>query len=313
MSTAIVIFLMGLSGCDMIRGLISGGPPPSLEAANNALKAGDLVAAGERFDEALAAAPTNVDAATGAAYLAMLEGSYAEADRILASVEQEAGEQAGDIALRRALVALEAAPEFLRAVLEVAALEVAGRAALEVAGWGSRVACAAATTASISAAAVAVSGGGGESSAAAALAEAVPIAKPQRTTTSGPPASRGSSTVAISCITTEAPPGSLSTPTRPRSAMKAPSRTSRRKSASRALAVRTLSSNECHPFEESRRSLSWGTGSPNALRYRRSLSSTAERLKRTIRISSGRMAADVAEEESLHTRFHPSSLALECV
>jgi len=79
-----------------------------LEAANNALKAGDLVAAGERFDEALAAAPTNVDAATGAAYLAMLEGSYAEADRILASVEQEAGEQAGDIALRRALVALEA-------------------------------------------------------------------------------------------------------------------------------------------------------------------------------------------------------------
>ena len=109
-ATAAVLMLLPLTGCDMIFDLLDSGP--DVAAAEGKLIAGDLPAADAAYAEAAAAAPTNVDAATGAAYMALLRGDYAAADALLAAAEPgatEAGPQAvADLNLRRALIALEA-------------------------------------------------------------------------------------------------------------------------------------------------------------------------------------------------------------
>ena len=51
--------------------------------------------------------PTQVDAATGAAYVSMLKGDYVKAEELLAGAMENAGENAGELSLRRALVAVE--------------------------------------------------------------------------------------------------------------------------------------------------------------------------------------------------------------
>ena len=81
------------------------------EAADKAgalLKAGDLPGAAAAYDAANKEYPDSVDAAVGAAYLALLAGDTARADQILAAIEPKAKEGAPQVKMRRALVALRA-------------------------------------------------------------------------------------------------------------------------------------------------------------------------------------------------------------
>ncbi len=104
----LVLTSLTLAGCDKIQALIGGGADSAVAAAEAQLKAGDLPGAAASYDEAVAAHPDSVDAATGAAYTALLRGDPDAADGYLAAVEPSAGEQLGEVKLRRALVGLEA-------------------------------------------------------------------------------------------------------------------------------------------------------------------------------------------------------------
>ncbi|MFZ5481888.1 MAG: hypothetical protein ACOZNI_34325 [Myxococcota bacterium] len=98
--------LLLLAGCDQVMALLND-PSKAVGEAESKLKGGDLAAASAAYDEAAKKAPTNVDAASGAAYMKVLAGDFAGADALLAAAEAGAGEKAGDVKLRRALVALE--------------------------------------------------------------------------------------------------------------------------------------------------------------------------------------------------------------
>lgn len=100
-----VLFVLVLVGCDAVSGLF-GGPEASIAEAERALAAGDLSAAAAAYQAALDVAPGNVDATSGLAYLALLEGDAAGADALLAALP--AGERSAEVELRRALVALQA-------------------------------------------------------------------------------------------------------------------------------------------------------------------------------------------------------------
>lgn len=102
-----LLLLLSLGGCDIVQKLLND-PAKAVEAADVKLKAGDLPGAATAWDEAAKAAPTNVDAATGAAYMKVLAGDFAAADALLAAAEATAGEKVGEVKLRRALVAMEA-------------------------------------------------------------------------------------------------------------------------------------------------------------------------------------------------------------
>ncbi|MEL6349485.1 MAG: hypothetical protein AAFV53_40655 [Myxococcota bacterium] len=100
------LFLLSLTGCDMVEELL-GSSAPDLSGAETQLSSGDLPGAAAVYQEAAKSAPTNVDAATGAAYTYLLAGDHAAADAALAAAEAEAGERLGEIKARRALIALE--------------------------------------------------------------------------------------------------------------------------------------------------------------------------------------------------------------
>lgn len=100
-----------LTGCAQIQELASGLLGGGGEAAAQAealLKAGDLPGADSAYGAAVAEEPTQVDVATGAAFMALQRGNPEAADRFLADAEAEAGERLPEVKMRRALVALEA-------------------------------------------------------------------------------------------------------------------------------------------------------------------------------------------------------------
>ncbi len=108
MLTPAALLFLSLTGCEIIQGLIGGSPEEGLAQAEAALTGGDLPGAADAYAELVKAHPDNVDAATGAAYTALLQGDTATADAFLAAAEATAGERAGELKLRRALVALKA-------------------------------------------------------------------------------------------------------------------------------------------------------------------------------------------------------------
>lgn len=99
--------LLLLGGCQIITSLLND-PAKTVAEAETALKAGDLAVASARYAEAAQKAPTNVDAATGAAYIKVLEGDFKAADALLAAAEATDPARSGEVKLRRALVSLEA-------------------------------------------------------------------------------------------------------------------------------------------------------------------------------------------------------------
>ena len=80
----------------------------AVEEANQALKDGDWTGAAEQYATLSADHADSVHVAIGQAYIQLLSGDTSAADATLAAVEEIAGEQVGEIKLRRALVALEA-------------------------------------------------------------------------------------------------------------------------------------------------------------------------------------------------------------
>ncbi|MSP54691.1 MAG: hypothetical protein EXR69_03665 [Myxococcales bacterium] len=98
--------LLMLAGCTVIKGLLVGNSKQTVADADALLKAGDLVAATAKYDEALAKAPADVDLAIGASYGHMLMGEGTKADGILAASEPAAQTRLGEIKLRRALLAM---------------------------------------------------------------------------------------------------------------------------------------------------------------------------------------------------------------
>lgn len=100
------LLLLSLSGCEMVTSLLES--EPDLTTAEAQLLKGDLPAADGAYAEAAAASPANIDAATGAAYTAMLRGDYAAADKLLADALANPEAPKAELTMRRALVALEA-------------------------------------------------------------------------------------------------------------------------------------------------------------------------------------------------------------
>jgi tetratricopeptide (TPR) repeat protein len=102
-----LILVLSLGGCQIVQQLLND-PSKAVAEGENKLKAGDLAGAATAYDDAAKKAPTNVDAASGAAYMKTLAGDFAAADALLAAAEPTAADKVGDIKLRRALVAMEA-------------------------------------------------------------------------------------------------------------------------------------------------------------------------------------------------------------
>ncbi|MBN2799598.1 MAG: hypothetical protein JXX28_10660 [Deltaproteobacteria bacterium] len=100
----VVLVIAGLAGCDMIMG--SAGP----EICNDAqalLRSGDLAGAEAAYEALAADGKSQLCVVTGRSYMKTLSGNYGAADKILAEAEPNAGEELGNIKLRRALVGLE--------------------------------------------------------------------------------------------------------------------------------------------------------------------------------------------------------------
>jgi thioredoxin-like negative regulator of GroEL len=102
-----LLLVLSLGGCNIFQSLLNN-PEAALADADGKLKAGDLAGAAAAYDEAVKKAPTNVDAASGAAYMKVLAGDFPAADALLAASEATAAERAGEVKLRRAFVAMEA-------------------------------------------------------------------------------------------------------------------------------------------------------------------------------------------------------------
>ncbi len=101
-----LVFAFALLGCGEQEGA-TGGPSGQVAKAEALLQAGDLSGAAVVYAAALAAAPTNVDVVSGAAYMKLLEGNFKAADALLQGVEAAAADRLPEIKMRRALVALK--------------------------------------------------------------------------------------------------------------------------------------------------------------------------------------------------------------
>jgi tetratricopeptide (TPR) repeat protein len=103
-----VFFWSTLVACNLLGGGESVDPAAAAVAAADAqLRGGDIAGAADAYVAALAAYPGNLEAAIGAAFGAYNRGEFAEADQILAGAEATAGDRAGELRLRRALIAMK--------------------------------------------------------------------------------------------------------------------------------------------------------------------------------------------------------------
>ena len=101
--------VLPLAGCDAITDLIGGEDgSAAYSAGETSLRAGDLPAAADQWEQAQVDHPGDVQVATGAAYTLLLKGDTDAADAALAAAEASAGEELPNIKMRRALIALEA-------------------------------------------------------------------------------------------------------------------------------------------------------------------------------------------------------------
>lgn len=99
---------IGLTGCDVVQGLLGGGGEEAAAAAESTLASGDLPGAADAYAAAAADNAGHVDVATGHAFSLLMQGDTDGADAALAAAEEGAGDRLGEVKMRRALVALEA-------------------------------------------------------------------------------------------------------------------------------------------------------------------------------------------------------------
>ena len=74
--------------------------------ADEALRSENLPEMDASYAKAIKSDPSNVDAASGAAYAALLQEDYVTADAYLKNVQQSAGERKGEVLLRRSIIAM---------------------------------------------------------------------------------------------------------------------------------------------------------------------------------------------------------------
>jgi hypothetical protein len=103
---SLIALAASTTACDMLPFGAAG--PEVVDAANGALKSGDLPGAGAQYAELTASHAGSVHVAIGQAYMQMLQGDNDAADATLASVEESAGEALPEVKLRRAIVAMKA-------------------------------------------------------------------------------------------------------------------------------------------------------------------------------------------------------------
>jgi tetratricopeptide (TPR) repeat protein len=105
---ASVLLCLSLGACSILEQFGIGGDPAveAVSTAKQTLASGDLPAGTAALEAAYAASPESVDAAIGAAYAAYLEGQYDRAETILSGAAAVDPTRSGEIAVRRALVAL---------------------------------------------------------------------------------------------------------------------------------------------------------------------------------------------------------------
>ncbi|MEC8277932.1 MAG: tetratricopeptide repeat protein [Myxococcota bacterium] len=96
--------LLLLSACDL-SGVLDSKPEIDTTAAENQLSSGQFPNAASEYNKLLELDPTNSDAATGAAYLAMLRGDYEQADAYLEAVQKASEAPQPEILMRRSLIA----------------------------------------------------------------------------------------------------------------------------------------------------------------------------------------------------------------
>ena len=100
------LLMFMFAGCSIVQGFLVD-PAKQAAEAEAKLKAGDLAGAASVYDAALQKSPTDVDLASGAAYLKLLQGNAQAADSLLAGVEASAGAKLPEVKMRRALVAMK--------------------------------------------------------------------------------------------------------------------------------------------------------------------------------------------------------------
>ena len=83
---AVILAMLGMTGCDMVKGFLSGGPEVTATAEAK-LKSGDLPGAASEYSSLAADKPDNVYVSIGNAGVAMMKGDFAGADKMLAAVE----------------------------------------------------------------------------------------------------------------------------------------------------------------------------------------------------------------------------------
>ncbi len=105
---ASVLLCLTLGACSFLEQFGIGGDPAAeaVTSAKQVLSTGDLPSGTAALEAAYADNPDSVDAAIGAAYAAYLAGQYDKAEQILAAAAALDATRAGEISVRRALVAL---------------------------------------------------------------------------------------------------------------------------------------------------------------------------------------------------------------
>lgn len=103
--TTTLLVAFALQGCSLFGG---DAGKEATEAAKKQMRSGDVVAAADAFDVAAKENPDSVDAATGAALAALMRGDTDAADSHLQRVQENAGDRAGEVRMRRAIVAQRA-------------------------------------------------------------------------------------------------------------------------------------------------------------------------------------------------------------
>lgn len=107
----VLVALLALTGCDQVMNLIGGSSDPAavVAPARQALEAGDLPDAYNKYKEIAEAKPNVVEAQVGWAYAQLLAGQFDGADRTLdqaTAIEGVTDDQKREISLRRAIIAL---------------------------------------------------------------------------------------------------------------------------------------------------------------------------------------------------------------
>lgn len=101
------LLLLAATGCSLLDRFVGDDGADAIAVADAALAGGDVAGAVAGYEAIYAEQPDNLQAAVGVSYGALLSGDLDRADAVLAQTATLLPESAGELELRRALIALE--------------------------------------------------------------------------------------------------------------------------------------------------------------------------------------------------------------